>query len=812
MKGADQDHSPSNNSILSDNSMEGGVDQAAQELPSLNNSDLSSDLSDVGIKRAAKDTRQNATKSHRMTTPTTTNSTRTDRTNVEMNHIPGQKTVFKDIPVFSTNSHSNRTERNAGDLPSSTNIDHSSKDARKNAKHSLNMNCQNLEPSTKNSTRTDRLDVEKSRIPGRVQNTVSNDHRVFSTTSNSNQNEKTTGDLRNGKHLETEVLVKLLRTARVGMDSIPQGIKEDKYFIINNERNTNKINNNKHRDFSDDCGAWVSKKGSSPLVPYFICEDGSLKRIFKVKDKGYCHEKYINKTRHTIPLDPQPTSENLIIIHRYYATLEEDENYKKRVSSLADGGVKGLSDVSIVEYVGSYPGLGQHGNQRKTGNKYVRTPGDVIDTMSDLLKQNLKPQQVYNQLLQKNDEMRAPNKPRQVHDKKRRDEKKEEKEKNGVTYHRNNIADHIAQLQSRVASNDPFVRFVGHSSGKTPSIILFSDEQIRDVKNLCCNGQTVLGFDKTFNLCNMHVTVSCFKQLSVVRHSTGEPPLFLGPAFIHDNSDMTTYSMFFSHLKTHLMDVNTENLVIGTDDEAALKKAISLAFSSSNHVLCTRHLQENTIQKLKDDTVDKSERKQIVDRLFGTAGLINANDSICFEEQCEDFKAFCHSRAPRFLNYFEKRLQCLLLEKVNQPQRLGRIEKKWTNNNCESINHVLKQTINWKSQPLTEFIESMQGLVDSQYKDLRRALFGAGQYRLADSHAQFQLTRTEWAAKTTVERYKLFTRFRKYVEKDRRLVTASDGRTKVVGPRTMGKKIGQTKRKITERTTTIKKQKTTKKR
>ena len=131
VKGADQDHSPSNNSKLSDNSMEGGVDQTAQELPSLNNSDLSSDLSDEGIKRAAKDTRQNATKSHRMTTPTTTNSTRTDRPNVEMNQIPGQKTVPKDLPVFSTNSHSNRTERNAGDLPQSNNIDHSSKDARK---------------------------------------------------------------------------------------------------------------------------------------------------------------------------------------------------------------------------------------------------------------------------------------------------------------------------------------------------------------------------------------------------------------------------------------------------------------------------------------------------------------------------------------------------------------------------------------------------------------------------------------------------------------------------------------------------------
>ena len=84
---------------------------------------------------------------------------------------------------------------------------------------------------------------------------------------------------------------------------------------------------------------------------------------------------------------------------------------------------------------------------------------------------------------------------------------------------------------------------------------------------------------------------------------------------------------------------------------------------------------ENTIQKLKNDTCNKTKQKQILDRLFVTAGLVNANDSICYEEQCDDFKAFCQSRALHFLDYFEKRHQGLLLAKVNLPQRLGRIEK-----------------------------------------------------------------------------------------------------------------------------------------
>ena len=36
--------------------------------------------------------------------------------------------------------------------------------------------------------------------------------------------------------------------------------------------------------------------------------------------------------------------------------------------------------------------------------------------------------------------------------------------------------------------------------------ILYIGQQIDDIKEMCCTGQTVLGVDKTFNLCRMHVT------------------------------------------------------------------------------------------------------------------------------------------------------------------------------------------------------------------------------------------------------------------------------------------------------------------
>ena len=66
---------------------------------------------------------------------------------------------------------------------------------------------------------------------------------------------------------------------------------------------------------------------------------------------------------------------------------------------------------------------------------------------------------------------------------------------------------------------------------------------------MCCTGQSILGIDKTFNLCDMHATASCYKQTSVKMETTGEPPIFLGPIFIHDNSDFHTFTHFFHHLK-----------------------------------------------------------------------------------------------------------------------------------------------------------------------------------------------------------------------------------------------------------------------
>ena len=315
------------------------------------------------------------------------------------------------------------------------------------------------------------------------------------------------------------------------------------------------------------------------------------------KNGAYCNERKVKGKYEYVPLNPQPADNELLLLHRYYTSLKTDKNYKKRVSWVSQGG---NDKIALVEYIGKYPGLAPHGNAKQK-SEYIRTPHYVMLEMGELLKHS-KPQNVYVKLTTKYDELSGPANRQQVYDKKSRVIAKERKE-NGFTHNRNNIADHIKEIENQVTDNHPFIRSVVRHNGRAPCIILYTDEQITDLKQLCCTGQAILGVDKTFNLCDMHVTVSGYKQLAVTRDGLSEPPLFFGPMYIHDNSDFESYSTFFSHLKVKLSGVDTTKLVFGTDDEKAMVNAITSSFPNSQHILCTRHLRQNVNQKLTDAAV-----------------------------------------------------------------------------------------------------------------------------------------------------------------------------------------------------------------
>ena len=131
----------------------------------------------------------------------------------------------------------------------------------------------------------------------------------------------------------------------------------------------------------------------------------------------------------------------------------------------------------------------------------------------------------------------------------------------------------------------------------------------------------------------------------------------------------------------------------------------------------------------------------------------------------------------------------------------------WTNNYCVSVNHVLKQAIDWQSKPLVPLVKTLQDIADGQFKELRSAMVGTGEFRLTESHKQFQLSKTGLVNKMNSQRENALKKFRNYDMTLKNIMITTYGQSEIMAPRTHGKKLNQDKRKINARTMTYKKRK-----
>ena len=225
---------------------------------------------------------------------------------------------------------------------------------------------------------------------------------------------------------------------------------------------------------------------------------------------------------------------------------------------------------------------------------------------------------------------------------------------------------------------------------------MYTDNMIKQMKNFCCRGQpSVVGVDRTFNLGELFVTVTVFKQPTVVRKTSGEHPIFIGPMFLHGDAKYLTYCRFFNHLATTLQaeGCNMSNFIFGSDDEKAMTSALKYAFPDSTHVLYLRHIVGNVKDYLTNKVgISKKSRKDLMDKLFGLSGDTAADDFVVFEERIKEVRKTCEKqKAEKFLNYLDKRLLPCLKENVLKPRTDRGVQDGWLNNNTESANHVLKR-------------------------------------------------------------------------------------------------------------------------
>ena len=197
--------------------------------------------------------------------------------------------------------------------------------------------------------------------------------------------------------------------------------------------------------------------------------------------------------------------------------------------------------------------------------------------------------------------------------------------------------------------------------------------------------------------------MTLYKCLSVKRWDTGAHPIFCGPLLLHGKSDKDTFYLFLQHLSGKPLDC-PQLPVLGFDEEMALRQAMALAFPHTLRLVCTRHLKKKLFkctcrQSRTSKTGKKDDSRQgfwrtwhhLVDRMLHLVDSVR-NDSAK--------KLF-------------QRMTPLLVENESAFERTGLQVQcpLWTNNNCESLNHCLKQAFSWHSVKLVELVQKLHSII-----------------------------------------------------------------------------------------------------
>ena len=179
------------------------------------------------------------------------------------------------------------------------------------------------------------------------------------------------------------------------------------------------------------------------------------------------------------------------------------------------------------------------------------------------------------------------------------------------------------------------------------------------------------------------------------------------------------------------------------------------------------------------------------------SAITSTSDETVFDFRLEAARHLIKQYAESFTTYFESRILSLLTENKEAQQRHPDCNLiNWTNNNCESLNAVIKHAIHWRPQQMQDLVLVLYKLVQSQHKEVERSLVGVGDMQLAPEFKKHAVPLEVWCTKSEAQRETIVTRFyKKTMLKNARFQSTSDGLGVVVTPSHGGKKPDQVKRK-----------------
>ena len=121
---------------------------------------------------------------------------------------------------------------------------------------------------------------------------------------------------------------------------------------------------------------------------------------------------------------------------------------------------------------------------------------------------------------------------------------------------------------------------------------LYSDRQLNDIEKFCCcNGiSNPLAIDTRFNLCDLWLTETLYRNRRLVVDTTGKSPVFFGPCIFHFKKDKEAFRQLALEICAGNLKL-IELKAVGVDMESAIYRGFKSIFKDLSRFLCVHHLQ-----------------------------------------------------------------------------------------------------------------------------------------------------------------------------------------------------------------------------
>lgn len=309
--------------------------------------------------------------------------------------------------------------------------------------------------------------------------------------------------------------------------------------------------------------------------------------------------------------------------------------------------------------------------------------------------------------------------------------------------------------------------------------VLAFDWSLDDLERFCTSEakHTVLCVDPTFDLGSFHVTVMSYRHLMLGSRrgsERGKHPVMLGPLFIHQRKQFSSYHFFISQLvglKPALQNIRS----VGTDGEQALVSALATQFKSAIPLRCFLHVRGNLETKLSELKLPKAVMQEFIWDVFGNPallqlGLVDAEDSSDLDRQFLQLEEIWNEREkaftlqePVFHSWFKAYTLEVVRNGMLKEKRilagLGCPPELFYTNDVESKNRVLKHQTNYCKQELPQFVEHMRELIMEQRSEVEKAVAGLGEYNLTSAYRHLGVVTKCWFLKTEAQRKRAIAKF-----------------------------------------------------